>query len=106
MDFIQTQPVIQKYIARLKKHITLDEAMVFGSLAQGTATKESDVDILIVSDSFANMDDDDRLRLLYRLTVSIPLDLHLYGVTRQEYESASPLTTLGTIHKQKTIRLQ
>lgn len=105
MDFIQTQPVIQTYLDRVSKHITLDAALLFGSLAEGTVTEESDIDLLIISDDFALMDEDDRLRLLYRLTVGIPLDLHLYGVTNHEHQSASPLTTLGTIHKQKTIRL-
>lgn len=105
MDFIQTQPIIKQYIARIKKHIRLDAALIFGSLAQQRATEESDIDLLIVSDDFASMDEDERLRLLYRLTVDIPLDFHLYGVTRHEYESASPLTALGALHRQQTIQL-
>lgn len=105
MDIKHVTPAITNYLNNLRKRVRVDGAIVYGSFAEGQANRESDVDILILSDDFAQLDEDDRLRLLYRTSVGFPGDLHVYGVTPEEFAAASPLTTLGNIRLQKTIRI-
>lgn len=100
MDFKQIKPEIDSYIKRLKAKMDLDKVFLYGSFAKGEATEESDVDLIVISSGFAEMDEDKRLRFLYRNSVGFPYNLHVYGITPQEYESASPLTTLGIVKNQ------
>ncbi|HCM82754.1 MAG: polymerase, beta-like protein region protein [Candidatus Gottesmanbacteria bacterium GW2011_GWB1_44_11c] len=103
MDFEQIKPVLISYINRLKTQISVSRAFVYGSVVEGRATPESDIDMVVLSPDFADTDVDSRLKILYRNTVGIPYDLHVYGLTPQEYTSASPLTTVGVLHTKKTI---
>ncbi len=41
--------------------MTVDARIVFGSCTEGTATAESDSDVIVVSDAFATMSADERL---------------------------------------------
>ena len=73
----------------------IKEVVLFGSFAEGKATEESDVDLIILSDKFSQMDEDRRLRFLYRRSVGFPYNLHVYGLTPSEFSTASPLTTVA-----------
>lgn len=101
MDSQTIQSAITTYLAEVRKHIRIDRAVLFGSVAQARATSESDVDVIILSEDFKNLDPDDREKLLYRASVGFPYDLHVSGFTPEEFASASPLTSLGQI-KQST----
>lgn len=104
---IQTiQPKIKKYLLNVQKHIKIRKALLFGSFAEGKATETSDIDLIILSDDFNDLDSDQRSRLLYRASVGFPYDLHVFGLTPHEFDSASPLTTLGQMKKSKTITIQ
>lgn len=105
MDFKKIKPEIDKYLNKLKKALNLEQALLFGSFAEGRAKKDSDVDLLILSSDFAKMDEDDRLRLLYRKSVGFPYNLHVWGLTPKEYQEASPLTSLGEAKKKRKIIL-
>lgn len=105
MDIAAIKPKITAYLKRLKKHIHVSQALVYGSFADGIARTESDVDLLIISDDFATMDEDKRSQLLYRASVGFPYDLHVYGLTSWEYQNASPLSTLGEIRRSKIIQI-
>ena len=93
------------FLKNIQKHVHISRALVFGSIAKGTATPTSDIDLLIISDDFAGFDADDRSKFLYRASVGFPYDLHVYGTTTNEYLHASPLTTLGQIRNEKTISI-
>lgn len=99
MDFEQIKPAVNKYLKKLKEDLRIEKVILYGSFAEGKASKDSDVDLIVISPSFARMDDDERLKLLYRKSVGFPYDLHVYGLTAKEFDSASPLTTLGEIKK-------
>ena len=105
MDFTAIKPKVIAYLERLQKHIHVSQALVYGSFAQGKASTDSDVDLLIISEDFGSLDEDKRSRLLYRASVGFPYDLHVYGLTSSEYKNASPLTTLGAIRQSKTIQI-
>lgn len=99
MDFEKVKPAVEKYLKKVKKDLKVEKVILFGSFAEGKATKDSDVDLIVISPSFAKMDDDERLRFLYRKSVGFPYNLHVYGLTTEELKSASPLTTLGEVKK-------
>lgn len=105
MDIQAVQPAVKQYIEAVAKLIHVQEALLYGSLVEGKQSQTSDVDLLVLSDDFLSMDADERSKLLYRASVGFPYDLHVYGVTQNELTSASPLTTLGQIRQEKTIRI-
>lgn len=104
MDQKEIRLALDGYLNKLKNCITLDGALVFGSLAEGKPNP-NDIDLLVLSKDFEKLDTDERLKILYRASVGFPYDLHLLGVTPEELEESSPLTTLGAVKKSKTIRL-
>lgn len=104
MDIKTVKPEIKKYILNLAKYVKIDRALVYGSLAQG-GQNAKDVDLLILSNDFAAMDFDKRSKLLYRVSVGFPYDLHVYGLVPQEFNQASSLTALGEIRRSRTIKI-
>ncbi|MBU2597456.1 MAG: nucleotidyltransferase domain-containing protein [Planctomycetes bacterium] len=104
MDIRTVKPAIKNYISNVAKYIRIDSVLLYGSLVQG-CRNVNDVDLLVLSDDFASMDPDERSKLLYRASVGFPYDLHVYGLAPQEFNQASPLTTLGEIRRNQTIRI-
>lgn len=49
----EVEEMVQSYVSRLKKKISIDKAVLFGSYAKGTAHEWSDIDLLIVSDELS-----------------------------------------------------
>lgn len=88
---------LTSYLEKLKKQFPLDGVYLYGSWAENRANSDSDVDLLILSVYFGKLSEDERDRLLYRLSVGVPLDLHIYGLTPKEYKDASRLTTIGAV---------
>lgn len=57
--------IVKKYIKVLEENnIRIIEAVIFGSWARGTAKKESDIDIALVSDAFTGDRFEDRRRIV------------------------------------------
>lgn len=96
---------LKEYISRLKKDIPIEKAYLVGSWARGKAKRDSDVDIVLLSKAFEKMDFDDRLTFVYKNTIGMDLDMHIHPVTEEEYKSASILTSLGMMRKDKKISL-
>jgi len=96
MDRKQVEKYIKEYIARVKPDLGTCKIILYGSLAKDTYQPgKSDVDLLIISQGFKNMDEDERFDFLYKKTVGLPLDWHLYGFTPEEIKKISPLNTLS-----------
>jgi predicted nucleotidyltransferase len=49
----ETRKMIEKYINYLKKEITVNKVILYGSYAKGTAMEDSNADIAIESPDFA-----------------------------------------------------
>lgn len=96
---------LRRYLKKVSNVIEIDKAFIVGSWAKRKASEKSDVDLLVLSESFKDMDMDERLGLLYRKTVGMGLELHIHPVTKEELESASRLTSLGMIRMDKKISL-
>ncbi len=106
MDIQTVTPFIKRYIQNINEHIKVSSVLLYGSLAEKRTTETSDIDLLVLSEDFTKLDPDERSKLLYRSSVGFPYDLHVYGVTFDELQHASPLTTLGKIKQGKTIHIQ
>lgn len=86
---------IETYVNRLKENIKPSQVILFGSFLDGSYTDGSDIDLIVVSDHFSKVDGDERLRMLYRETVNLPLDFHIYGFTSEELTKVSSLSALS-----------
>lgn len=103
MDQKSIKPAIINYLSELKKQIKVDKALLFGSYTSNKADSASDIDLLIISSDFTKIDNDDRSRILYKASIKFPYDLHVYGVTQEELNQASSLTTLGSLRQKTSI---
>jgi len=83
--------LLKSFISILRAEgIFVDRAYLYGSYQSGTATKESDIDILVVTES----EDDDKLAgKIWRLTkeVDSKIEPFIVGKDRFESEDNSPL---------------
>lgn len=100
MDIKKVKPIINFYLKELRKNIRPQKVIVFGSYAKGIATSDSDLDLVIISRDFAHRSFDERYSLLSQArlhpeTRKIAMDI--FGYTPEEFNSASPLTTLGEV---------
>lgn len=82
--------IVNHYIDELEKDIKVDDILLFGSFANGTQNKNSDVDLIIVSKDFKKMDFNERLDWLQlkrdKKTFQIALDI--IGYTPNEFKIA------------------
>jgi predicted nucleotidyltransferase len=84
-----------------EKGLKVSKIVVFGSQARGTATEESDIDIVVISEEFkrknifkrANLTKDAEIRTIKKFMV--PLDI--ITMTPEEYENR---TALGAEYSQ------
>lgn len=95
MDITNIQQPLKQFLQQIPKSIGIDQVIIFGSYLEGTATKDSDIDVIVVSDDFKNMSEDDRLTLLYRAARFIEPDVEPWGFTNEELKQAGKQTTLG-----------
>jgi len=100
MDREQIKKVIKTYLKELSKTIKIERVILFGSACEGILDKDGDIDLLIISSSFAKMPAQQRFDLLYtarksKITQTTPMDI--FALTPKEYEKASPLSITGEI---------
>ncbi len=99
MDINQIQKPLTSFYQKVAETIKIDEMIVFGSYGNGTATKNSDVDMIVISDDFINIRSDKRFNLLDRACRNIVPDIQAWGITQKELNQASELSTLGQAKK-------
>lgn len=95
MDISHVKQPLKQFLRALSEQVKVNELIVFGSYVEGRATAESDIDVLVVSDDFAHLNEDERLDLLYDAAWKTEPEVHPWGFTSQELRQASRLTTLG-----------
>lgn len=67
--------IINNYISELSKEINIYRVVLFGSYAKGTNNADSDIDLAVFSDDFANMERVDALTLLLLKASDLTVDL-------------------------------
>ena len=67
--------VVRRYINLLRKEMTLDRIIVFGSYIRGTPRRHSDIDVAVFSPRFAKGDEIKHMQYLLRQAYKV--DTHL-----------------------------
>lgn len=62
---------IRKYVDELKKEISIDRVILFGSYARGNPKSYSDIDLAIFSKDFKDKDEIRNMQYLFQKTVSV-----------------------------------
>lgn len=97
MDQKQIQRALNIFTDRVKKKFAAEQIFLFGSYARGKANEYSDVDLVVIAKQFSDIPENRRFDLLYDLTAGLTPDFHVHGFTPQEFDNASPLTSLSEI---------
>jgi len=74
---------IAKLLNKLKKELKVEEAYIFGSRVYGNPLRESDIDILIVSDEFKNKGFIENMIRVSMLLVG-NLDVEIFPYSRED----------------------
>lgn len=85
--------IVQRYIAVLKAAgIPIQKVFLYGSCARGENSKQSDIDVLLISDVFDTNDDYVTARpWLYTVNVDYRLEPYVVGMKRFMSDTTSPL---------------
>ncbi|HEY9246952.1 MAG TPA: nucleotidyltransferase domain-containing protein [Candidatus Methanoperedens sp.] len=76
---------IEKFVKRVKKAISVEKIIIFGSRARGDFLADSDVDLIIISRDFEGVPFYERMDKLILLWES-PLDLDVLCYTPEEFK--------------------
>lgn len=77
--------------------------ILYGSHASGKAGKDSDIDLVVVSNDFKNMDLWERLRLLGRARMGIKRPMEILGFTEEEFAAKTSGSFIGDEVKPKGV---
>ena len=86
----KVKTTLDRYLQALEQsNIPIQQAILFGSYAQGNYNEWSDIDLAIVSDVFVGnrMDDKDKIRAI---THSISSELEVIPFSPQDFTSQNP----------------
>mgnify|MGYP001607047029 CR=1 FL=1 len=93
--------ILAQFIKETINRIPVQKIILFGSYANGTPKKYSDIDIAVISPKFKGMNEIERIKLLldcaHQIKHKVPIDIETFGYTPEEYEKASHFDFLGTI---------
>lgn len=79
---------IERYIKEISKHYNIQEVYLFGSYANGTNHKDSDIDVAIIINSDNNPFD--LLVELLMLTQNIDLRIEPHPIKVKDFEEGNP----------------
>lgn len=101
----QIKKIAQNYVNYAKQKLDIEKALLFGSAARGEADKNSDIDLIIISDDFKKMDLMGRLKFLSHLRgrnfISWPMDI--LGYTSDEFEKLAQVSSMFAEAKKEGI---
>ncbi len=104
----KSQQIAKKFVNDLRARLDVKKAILFGSSASGKANKDSDIDLLIISDEFEKMSLIERLILLSRARgqkfSSWPMDI--LGYTQNEFDKLSHISSMFSEVKKNGIELK
>ena len=98
--------VIAEYRKKLEAlGIKVKKIILYGSYASGTDREDSDLDLVVVSDDFSDMDVWDRLCLLGRARKGIKRPMEILGLTEEEFDSEGEGSFIGDEVKSKGLEV-
>ena len=81
----------KRFLGELAKYIKIEKAFLFGSWAEGRAREESDIDLLILSNNFENMDFWEKVKLLGKIKMQLLEPIDAVGMTPAEFKKGGSL---------------
>ena len=95
-----TQGLIENHIKFIQSNFSPKQIILFGSRARGDHLKQSDVDLLVISTMFENMNFRKRVVALYG-NWEHSQNLDCIGLTPQEFEERkNELSIIGSAYKE------
>ncbi|NTU46432.1 nucleotidyltransferase domain-containing protein [Candidatus Roizmanbacteria bacterium] len=88
------QSSIKIFVQRVQKKYKPKKVILFGSYARGEANSYSDIDILVVADTFKGTEPFQRVCDLHDLGKDLQPDINAFGYTSTELKANSYKTTL------------
>ena len=96
---------LASFAQKVLEKITIQDLIVFGSYAYGKPRLDSDIDVLVVSNDFNNLDEDKRLDILYNAArVVEDKEIQPWALTPQELGQAEK-HSLMAIARDKGIKV-
>ena len=99
----QIRKIIESFKGRLKRKMNIEAVLLFGSHAKGLATKDSDIDLVIISKDFQRYKKHrNRILKMYDIwNFEYPADFLCY--TPKEFEALSKKITIAKTAKEEGI---
>lgn len=99
---LKTRQKIKAIISEYKKAllslgIHVERVILFGSFAKGKPKKDSDIDLVIISDDFEKLNLRERLEILGVAAVRIMKPIEAKGYTVKEIKNVSPTSFLEEV---------
>lgn len=80
---------IQEMVTKIAKQFDPEKIILFGSYAQGNATEDSDIDLLVVTET--DLPDYERYAAVRRLLAGYPVAFDIIVKTPEEYQRSRSL---------------
>lgn len=93
----EVDKLIKKFASELKKEIPVEKILLFGSYAKGVPEKESDIDVIVVSSTFAKGKYISNMQYLFRKASKISSLLEPIPATPSEVNNPDRRLFLGQI---------
>jgi len=96
--------IINEYQQKLEAlGIKVKKIILYGSYAWGKPDKDSDIDLVVISDDFRDMDLWERLSLLGRARMGIKRPMEILGFTEKEFAETPIGSFIGDEVKPKGV---
>lgn len=98
--------IITEYKQKLEDlGIKAQKIILYGSYASGRAKEDSDIDLVVVSNDFKDIDIWERLCLLGRARIGIKRPMEILGLTEEEFKAEHSGTFIGDAVKTKGVEV-
>lgn len=100
---IRIKKIIRRLASELSKKHKINKIVLFGSYAWGKPGERSDIDIAVISESFKEMSDIERIMYLTncvrKLKISSSIGIDVIGFTPKEFREAEYFDLTGEIRE-------
>lgn len=90
---------VREYIEALKKDIPIQKVIIYGSYAKGGERRDSDIDLVIVSDEFGKSPQEEGKYLFRKLWDIENAKIEPIGYSPKDFQTSSPSPLLYEIRK-------
>jgi predicted nucleotidyltransferase len=99
--------IISEYRHKLEAlGVKVQQIILYGSHTSGRAKEDSDIDLVVVSNDFKDMDLWERLCFLGRARIGIKKPMEILGLTEEEFTSENRGTFIGDEVKAKGVEIK